>query len=311
MSAPFGGAFPGMPAAAAPGAPQQQQGAAFVLIIPPDPDWQPIESSDTLEKDGYYVVRIKGEKPRTGDAKTPGVWFTLELGDPDVVGKQLSKFMVDPRSTKGDSWWTWRSLLRSVTGNTQGGQAGMSYTPGTLTGRFCWIRTGAYLDDAGTLRTGVDAFITQTEWEEAVRGNKHRWEAKPKAHSGGAAGAGALPGAGGGAFPGLGSGGLPGLPANPMNPMTAPSAPQPAAAAPMAAAPPVAAPPAAPVGFASTAPPPAHAAAPAGFPGFAAPPAAAAPPQAAFGFPATAPPPAAPAAPQPSTHNGFPAFPGT
>jgi hypothetical protein len=300
-----------MPAAAVPGTQpqQQQQAAGFVLLIPPDPDWQPIDQNDTLEKDGYYMARIKGEKPRTGEGQTAGVWLTLELGDPDAVGKTLSKFMVDPRATKKDSWWSWRSLLRSIVGNTQGGQAGMQYTPGVLAGKICWIRTGAYIDDGGALRTGVDAFITQAEWQEAVTAGKHRWEAKPKAHGGGTGPTGALPGAGGGAFPGLGSGGLPGLPSSPANPMTAPSAPQPSSAAPLAQAPA-----AFPAQAAPAAAAPAHPGQPAfGFgaaPGFAAP---AAP--GGFGFtappPAAAPAAAAPTAPQPATNTAFPAFPGT
>ncbi len=276
MSAPPFGGFPGMPAAAVPGQPQQQV-SGFVLIIPPDPDWQPIDQNDTLEKDGYYAARIKGEKPRGGDGQTAGVWLTLELGDPDVVGKTLSKFMTDPRVTKKDTWWAWRSLLRSVTGNTQGGQAGMTYQAGALAGQICYIRTGAYIDDGGTLRTGVDAFITKPEWEDAVRSNKHRWEAKPKASSAGAGPTGVLPGGSGGVFPGLGSGGLPGLPASLSNPMTHPSAPQPSAAAPLSAPP-------------------------------AAPPAAAAAPAPAFGFPPA--PPVAPAAQQqPAQFGGFGASP--
>jgi hypothetical protein len=238
MSAPFGGAFPGMPAAGVPGAQPQQQVAGFVLVIPPDPNWQPIDNTDVLEKDGYYVARIKTEKPVAGGDDKPGVWLTLELGDPDVIGKQLSKKMVDPHSTKNDSWWTWRTLMRSVTGTVEGGQAGMTYSPGVLQGKIVYIRTGLYIDNNGTSRTGVDAFITRPEWEEAVKSSKHRWDAKPKVQSGGGAGpAGALPGSGGGAFPGLGTGGLPGLPASPANPMAQASAPQPAAAAPMAQAP--------------------------------------------------------------------------
>ena len=82
MSASFGGgAFPGMPAAAAPGAQPQQQpaGSGFVLIIPPDMDWQPIDSTDVLEKDGYYMARIKTEKAQTGEKENHGVWLTLEL----------------------------------------------------------------------------------------------------------------------------------------------------------------------------------------------------------------------------------------
>ena len=304
MSASFGGgAFPGMPAAAAPGAqPQQQQpaGSGFVLVIPPDMDWQPIDSTDVLEKDGYYMARIKTEKAQTGEKDNHGVWLTLELGDPDVVGKQLSKFMVDPRATKGDTWWTWRSLLRSITGQIQGGQAGMTYTPGALAGQIVYIRTGAYIDKKGGTATGVDAFITRPEWEEAVTKNTHRWEAKPKSRSEGGGPAGALPGAGSSAaFPGLGSGGLPGLPNNPMNPVTAPSAPQPAAAAPMAQAA------AAPVGFPAVAPPvaPVAPAAPqfGGFP---------AAPGFGGGFAPPAAPPAAPTAPQPGATQAFPGFPG-
>lgn len=323
MSAPpFGGVFPGTPAAAqAPGAQPQQQAPAFVLIIPADPDWQPMEMTDTLEKDGYFSARIKSEKARTAANEKAGVWLTLELLDQDVGGKQLSKFMIDPRATTKDSWWTWRTLLRSVTGSTQGGQAGMTYTPGVLTGQVVYIKTGMYLDEGGGARTGVDAFVTKDVWEEATKSGRHRWDAKPRTAGNAAGHVGALPGQTGGAFPGLAAGGgLPGLPAaNPMQ-MTPPSAPQPAAAAPMAQAPqapaapafqqPAAPAPATPTFQQPAAPAPAFQQAPAPAFGFQQPPAPGGAPAPAFGFPAATAPAQAPQAPAPGSATGFPPFPG-
>ena len=298
----FGGGFP---TGAIPGAVAQGGGAGLVINIPADPNWEPFDTTDTLEMDGYYCARIKQEKARTGDgSQKAGVFLTLELGDPDALGKILSKFMLDPTTTAKDTWWTWRSLMRSIIGNTDGGKAAFQYTPGAFAGKICYLRTGAYTDNDGTTRTGVDAFVTQSEWQEAVTQKKHRWPARAKSGGGPAGSVGALPTGGGGlsaAFPGAGSGGLPGAPAAPMGfPASAGSAPAPTAAAPMQAPP-------APTGFPPTAAPAAQA--PAGFP-VAAPPAVA---QAGFAFP---PAPAVAAAqngapaPQPAG-NGFPAFPGT
>lgn len=207
--APGGGGFPGGPAAAPPaqGAPRV---GSFVLNIPADPTWEPFETTDTLDHDGYYCARIKQEKERTDQNKKPGVFFTLELLDQDAAGKTLSKFMVDPNSTQGNTWWTWRSLIRSIAGMDYA-RAQMQYQPGMFTGKIVYMRTQAYLDDQ-TTRTGVDAFVSEQEYKEAVGGNRHRWPAKMKTGGGGGSGVGALPGGLPGGFSG---GGLPGTPSMP------------------------------------------------------------------------------------------------
>lgn len=304
------------PGFGAPGAPPgyaaaQPAGVDFVLDIPPDPTWQPIDSSDTLDQDGFYCCRIKSEKVRNDDGKLQ-IILTLEIQDQDARGKTIARFMNDPRQTKGDTWWQWRGLMRSITGTVQGGQQGLRYQPGAFTNQICYVKTGAYNDSKGAMRTGVETWSTKDEWEEAYKRGGHRWAAK--VHVAQAPGVGALPGGTGG-LPGAPSAGLPGamppLPGAPATPgvATPPGVPAPGAA-PMQSAPPPApvtapaVPPANP--FAAAAPPPA--------------------PQTGFGFvPPAGPPAAAPPAPAapipfPPPANGVPqptaaglatSFPGT
>lgn len=300
----FAGGFPGMgtgvaPSAVPAGAQHQQAGAGFVLTIPPDPSWEPFDPTDLLENDGYYQCRVKSDKPRNDQSKDPGVFLSLEIVDPDNAGKMLSKFLQDPQTTKNDTWWIWRGLLRSVTGNLDAARGGMQYQAGMLTGRTIYVRTGAYTDNRGTTRTGVDAFVTQDEYNEAAKAGKHRWPSRVRGGGGGAAGAGALPTGLPSAFPGMAGPGLPGMPTTPTGggaPVGFPTSPQPPAATPMQQAPQT------PVGFPQQ-PPQVQP--------------AATQPQ-AFAFPpspvtvapaAAAPPPVANGAPQP-IGTGFPGFPG-
>lgn len=315
----FGGA--GFPA---PGAMvgQAAQPAGIVINIPADPTWEPFDVTDQLEMDGYYACRIKKEAGRSDPGKSPGVFLTLELQDQDAMGKMLSKFMPDPNSTKGNTFFLWRGIARSIMGDLQLARTGFQYTPGTFANQPCYVRTGAYLDDGGSMRTGVDAFVTQAEYTEAVKAGKHRWPARVK--SGGAgAGAGspigALPSGLPGGFPGGGGPGLPGAPSGggPFSGAAqAPTTPQPGFA-PTQAAPAAAQPAPAQTFAAPPAAPPANPFAPAG----AAPAAIPFQPQPQGGVPApfasfnlSPPPPVAPpaqnGAPAPTGASPFP-FPPT
>jgi len=297
--------MPGVPGAQV----QQAAGAGFVLMIPADPNWEPFEMTDSLDKDGYYMARVKSEKPRTDADKSAGLFLTLEILDQDAAGKIVSKFLPDPNRTKGDTWWIWRSLIRSITNSLEAAKQGLNYTPGMFMNQVVAIRTGAYIDGQNT-RTGVEAFVLKSEHEEAVAANRHRWD--PKAKPAGAGPVGALPGGLPAAFPGVGGGGLPGAPSGGgvPRPTGAPPIvqgfPQAGAAAPPPAAPPQVMQPIPPQPQVQQAAPPAF-----GFPAPAGAPAQAAP--AAFGFPAV-PPPTAPApangvAPQPAVNSPFPGFP--
>lgn len=204
----FGSGFPasgmpGMGAGGLSGAPMSAPGVGFVLEIPADPTWEPFESTDVLEVDGYFSARIARESPRSDGTRTPGVFLTLEIQDEDFRGKVLSKFMTDPRATKSNTWFVWRNLLRSLTGSVDQARAAFQYSPGKLTGHTIYVKTEPYLDD-NAWRTSVANFVTKQEWEEAVKRNAHRWPSKRQA--GGLGGLpGGLPGFPGpaAAFPGL------------------------------------------------------------------------------------------------------------
>jgi len=278
----------GFPAAGAvPGTNPGMAGGGFVLDIPADPTWEPFETTDVLEQDGYYACKITRESARQDGSKSSGVFLTLEIVDEDARGKRLSKFMMDPRTSKSNVWFVWRNLFLSITGNKAQAQAAVRYTPGMLTGQYVFVKTEPYMDGE-SLRTSVQNFITREEWETAHKEKRARWKSAPKA-------AAALPGGLPGGFPGAGFPGLPGGPsASGAAPQAMPApqvmaAPAPVAAAPMAP-PPVMQPATAPGPFAGGG----------GFPGFAAPGAPAAPAP-VFAAPAVAPaaPMAPPVAPQP------------
>lgn len=315
MSFPGMGVVPGMATpGAVPGIPQQT-GGAFVLDIPPDPTWEPFDQTDTLEKDGYYCFRVKSESAAREGQKA-GVFLTLEIQDADAKGKIISKKLGDPRLTDKESFWVWRSLIRSITGGLDHARAGMRYTPGAFANMIVYGKTSAYTDGKNNTRTGVDTFITKAEYDTSVASGGHRWA--PHLSGGGSSAAGALPSGLPASFPGMGTGGLPGGPGAPTG------APQPTAAAPMQQQPSAIAVATTP----GTAPQPASAFAPVtgGFPLQTQPagaPAALPQTQAGpFAFPpgpGGAPPPgfppaAAPAptngAPQPSTFPTFPGLPG-
>jgi hypothetical protein len=313
-ASPFGFPQAGAPMQM-PGAPMAAPQVGFVLDIPTDPTWEPFKSTDVLEKDGYYCVRITEEKPRNDPGKSSGIFLTVEVQDQDAQGKLLSRFLPDPRTSKGNVWFLWRGLMHSITGSIDGGRTGFQYTPGKFTNQLAYVKTERNMREQREY-TDIDSWITGPEWQEAVRTGRHRWPAKVTvAGSTGAVGAlpgglpggfpGGLPGSAGPAMP-MGGGGLPGMPAP-----AAPIAPQPMAGPPMQQAP-VAQPQAIPTGFA--APPAATAPAPAlafaAAPAFAPPPAAAAP-QTPFGFgpPAAAAPAPTGGAPAPAPF-AFTNFPG-
>lgn len=216
VGAPVGAPAPYSPQPGAP--PLGADAGGFVLDFDADPTWQPFETTDVLEKDGYYCCRITKEQPRQDGNKTPGVFLTLEVVDQDAAGKTLSKFMTDPRHTKSNTWFVWRNLFLSITGNIEQARAQFRYVPGTLTNQYCYVKTAAYLDNSNEMRTGVDSFATKQQWEEATKAGRHRWAAKPKGAT--AQLPTGLPGSGG--FPG---GGFPGLPGTAGAPVpTAPAA---------------------------------------------------------------------------------------
>jgi hypothetical protein len=297
----FGGGFPGAPGA--PGAPGPQAGLVFHM--PPDPTWEPIETTDTLEMDGYYSAEITKESARLGSGnQKAGVWITFTIRDTDAAGKRVSKFIQDPNTTAKDTWFVLRGLVRSITGNMEAARAGFPYTPGMFTGHPCYLRTGAYLDNDGATRTGVDAFVTAEEYNAAVARNGHRWPSKTRSTAGSTGAVGALPGGVPSAFP-MGIAGLPGAPSAPGVPAPAPMAPAPVgppmqpAASPIQPPAPAAAPPPSPfTGF----PPPAGittpAPAPSPFAGLTPPPPPVAPPAPANG------------APPPVVGSPFPTLPG-
>lgn len=244
MTASFGG-FPNAGFPGAPGMPQQQAPAAgFVLNIPADPNWEPIQTSDVLEKDGYYMARIIDEKPRNDDNKQQLI-LTLELLDQDVQGKILSKFMPHAETTQKNTWFLWRGLLRSIGGSTAHGKQAFQYTPGVLKGQIVYFKTEPYVGKDGTMTTSVGDWCMKSDWEEAHKTGRARWTPKVPQHMNpagalpsGVPGFGGgmpalpaapgmmpgLPGAPGGAFPGLP--GAPNVPAPPGTPMQQPP-PQP------------------------------------------------------------------------------------
>lgn len=310
-----GGPVPGAAPQGLPTAPNQ--GGGFVLNIPADPNWEPFDTLDVLEMDGYYCARITKEGARTDQSKSRGVFLTLVLEDPDVRGKTLSKFLPDPTAQQKDVWFLWRGLFRAITGDLNAARSAFQYTPGMLTGQLVYFKTKAYVDD-GAVRTGVDAWCTKAEWDGATAQKLHRWPVKVSPTSPGGALPTGLPGAFPvSAFPGLQGG--PSAPVPTSAPMVAPAGGFPgmalAPAAPAAPAqvmqPPLVQPPQ----VMQPAAAPAAPAQPAAFPGFAAPAAPPAPAQAAHGFPGFAQPGqgfAAPVAPpQPAQPaQAFPGFPG-
>ena len=289
MTAPGGFGFPGMagmPGAAPAAAPMAAPaGVGFVLDIPADPAWEPFEMADVLDLDGYYCFRITKEAPRNDPGKSAGIFLTLEIQDQDARGKTLSRFLPDPRTAKGNVWFLWRGLMRSISGNMDFARSAIRYAAGMFTNQICYAKVERELVN-DRMVSSLDAWVTQAEYTAAVQGNKHRWAARTVQHPSGAVGA--LPGGTPGGFPGMGTamglptgGGLPGSPSPAVPIAQAPMTPQPPVAyapqqQPVAEAPPAMAPPpvAAPVAFAPPAPPqPGQPFSFAQFPGMGAPPA--------------------------------------
>ena len=203
MSAPGFGIPGGGPMMGAP-APMQPQ-TAFVLDIPADPSWEPFDAADVLDQDGYYQVKITKEGGRNDANKSQGIFLTMEVQDADARGKILSRFLPDPRTAKGNVWWIWRGLLRSITGTLDGARQGMRYTPGMFSGQLAYVKTErAQRDDR--VSTDIDAWVTGPEWQSAVQSGRHRWAPKPMQAGGNV---GALPGGVPGGFPGLPGAGAP------------------------------------------------------------------------------------------------------
>ena len=297
----------GIPGANMMGAPAPMQPqVGFVLDIPADPTWEPFDTTDVLDQDGYYQCKITKESGRNDANKSQGIFLTMEVQDADARGKILSRFLPDPRTAKGNVWFVWRGLLRSITGSIDGARQGLRYQPGMFTGQLVYVKTErSHRDDRTS--TDIDTWVTMTEWQAAVTANRHRWAPKPVQQGGnmgalpaGTGGFPGLPGTSGPAMAGLPVGqGLPGMPsaAAPIAPATPQPGPAPFAGPPPAAAAPPAQTYAPPPQQQQFAPPQQQAPS---FPGMGAPPPAAAP--------APAPDPAAP--PAPGTPFSFAQFPG-
>lgn len=177
MSNPFAmngtGAAPAQPSAPGP----------FVLELPADPAWEPMDIADVLEQDGYYSGRIVREKAKT-DGDRPGVWLTIELLDTDCAGKKVQKFLGDPR-VNPKLMFLWRGILRSISGSTDAAKGAFAYSVGRFTGATVYFKTEAYPDrETGDHRTGVQDWLTQAEYDQAVQKGQHRWPAKIRASSG-------------------------------------------------------------------------------------------------------------------------------
>jgi hypothetical protein len=200
--------------------------AGLVIDIEPDPTWEPFDIPDVLEQDGYYCCRIVREGARSDSSKSPGIFLTLEIQDADAQGKRISKFLSDPRTTKSDTKFVWRNIIRSITGTLDAARAGFRYVPGAFANQIIYVRTGAYAE-GDSMRTGVETFVTKDEYDQAVAGKKHRWTPKPKGDRT------ALPTGLPGAFPA--ASGFPGMPGAPSG--ATPSVPAPPSAAPMQQAP--------------------------------------------------------------------------
>jgi hypothetical protein len=209
----FGGnGFPGMAPVANVGAPQMvnnpavQHTAGFVLDIPSDPSWEPFETTDTLEMDGFYSGRITREAPRTDGTKSAGVFLTIEINDEDARGKHLSKFMPDPRASRNNTWFLWRNLIMSITGSKDTARSGFRYQPGALSAQTVYFKTEPYMND-GDVQTSIAQFVTKQEYDDAVNNKRHRWASKPKTS--------AVPAGLPGGFPMASFPGLPGAPSSP------------------------------------------------------------------------------------------------
>lgn len=148
----------------------------FVLELPSDPSWEPMDIADVLEQDGFYSGVIVGEKAKT-DGEKPGVWLTIALSDADVAGKKVQKFLGDPR-VNPKLMFLWRGILRSISGSTDAAKGAFSYAVGRFTGATVYFKTEAYADKEGNHRTGVQDWLTKGEFDQAVAKNQHRWPAK-------------------------------------------------------------------------------------------------------------------------------------
>src|SRR5687768_1118170 len=95
------------------------------LEIPADPTWEPMEFDDTLDHDGAYCGVILSDKAARIGSKD-GIRVTIQLADPDVAGRKLSKFMQDPRQNE-KVWFLWRGLMRSIMGSTEQARGAVAY----------------------------------------------------------------------------------------------------------------------------------------------------------------------------------------
>lgn len=164
--------------------PHQQPNAGMVIDIDADAAWEPIEQTDFLEKDGFFCCQIIRENARNDDRNTPGIFLTLQIQDEDMRGKTISKFMTDPKASKNDTRFVWRLLVLSITGNKDQARSALRYQPGMFTGQKCYVKTNADVHSkSGKNITNVDNFVTQAEWEQAVKENRHRWAPQQKAKS--------------------------------------------------------------------------------------------------------------------------------
>ena len=136
-----------------------QPQVGFVLDIPADPSWEPFDTTDVLDQDGYYQAKITKESGRNDPGKSQGIFLTMEIQDADARGKILSRFLPDPRTAKGNVWFVWRGLLRSITGTLDGARQGLRYQPGMFTGQLVYIKTERSQRD-DRVSTDIDSWVT-------------------------------------------------------------------------------------------------------------------------------------------------------
>lgn len=188
-----------------PGSGPVQQVAEFSFELPEDPNWEPMEFADVLDKDGIYGGIVVAEK-----LNNDTVILTIEIQDDDTKGKRLSKFLKDPRPSDASKFTidAWRSLFASIWGKPYA-KSRITYKYPMFPNAAVFFKVESYTNKNGDRASGVGLFVSQSDWENAHQAGKARWA--PKVDDGKKAAPAGLPPA----FPAL------------------PSAPQPPASAPL------------------------------------------------------------------------------
>lgn len=142
------------------------------VTAPADPNYEPIDKADFLEKEGYFKLKVVREK-----AVPEGVWLTCEVQDEDFAGKRLQMrlddFIAEPKSI-----WKWRNLAISVTGNKEAAKAPVVYNPGQFVGMVFYAKTNSYQGKNGPATGIMGDPVTSADYDTAVKAGKHRWPVK-------------------------------------------------------------------------------------------------------------------------------------